>query len=150
MIVEPLTQLPRYFVVHPLFQKAYEFLCLVDSQGSPEGRFPIEEDRLIAIVSTGDREIGAKLEAHRRYIDIQYIISGVDRIGWKSVATCQDIASPYSIEQDKIFFADTPVTWIDVQPGCFAVFFPNDAHAPLTGEGTVKKVILKLAIETHQ
>ncbi len=148
MIVEPLNQLTRYVPLHPLFQKAYEFLCLVERQGMPEGRFLIDEERLIAIVSTGDREIGAHLEAHKRYIDIQYIISGVDRIGWRSVATCQDVASPYSAEQDKIFYADTPVTWVDVQPGCCAVFFPNDAHIPLCGEGTVKKVILKLILDT--
>ena len=147
MIVEPLDQVARYSTVHPLFQKACDFLRLVERQGMPEGRFPIEEDRLIAIVTTGDREIGAQLEAHRQYIDIQYIMSGIDRIGWKSVAACQDVASGYSAEQDKIFFADAPVTWIDVQPGCCAIFFPNDAHVPLSGEGMVKKVIVKLRIE---
>jgi biofilm protein TabA len=149
MIVEPLDQLRRYFGLHPLFQKAYDFLCLVERQGIPEGRYPLEGDRLIAIVTTGDREIGAQMEAHRLYIDIQYIISGIDRIGWRSVATCQDVSSAYSAEQDKIFFADAPVTWVDVQQGCLAVFFPNDAHVPLSGEGTVKKVILKLGLETQ-
>jgi YhcH/YjgK/YiaL family protein len=147
MIVEPLNQISRYSTLHPLFQKSHEFLCLVERQGMPEGRFFIEGDSLIAIVSTGDKEIRAHLEAHRRYIDIQYIISGIDRIGWRSVETCHDISSVYSVEQDKIFFADTPVTWVDVQPGCCAVFFPNDAHMPLCGEGPVKKVILKLAIK---
>jgi biofilm protein TabA len=147
MIVEPLDQLPRYFGLHPLFQKADDFLNLAERQGFPEGRYPLDGEKLIAIVSTGDREIGAQLEAHRRYIDIQYIMSGVDRIGWRPVATCQDIASAYAIEQDKIFFADAPAAWIDVPPGCFAIFFPNDAHVPLSGEGTVKKVILKVELE---
>jgi YhcH/YjgK/YiaL family protein len=147
MIVEPLDQFPRYFHLHPLFQKAYDFLSLVRLQGFPEGRFPIEEDQLIAIVSTGDKEPTAKLEAHRRYVDIHYIISGTDRIGWKSVATCKDVAVEYSPEQDKLLYADTPVAWVDVHPDCCAVFFPNDAHLPLSGEGPVKKIILKLAIE---
>ena len=148
MIVEPLDQLSRYFGLHPLFQKANDFLMLAERQGFPEGRYPLDGEKLIAIVTTGDREFGAQLEAHRRYIDIQYIMSGIDRIGWRSVASCQDIASAYAAEQDKIFFADTPVTWVDVQPGCFAIFFPNDAHVPLSGEGPVKKIIIKVEVET--
>lgn len=147
MILEPLDQFPRYFPLHPLFPKVHEFLRLVQSQGFPEGRFPIEGDRIIAIVSTGDKEPEAKLEIHRRYIDIQYIISGIDRMGWRPLAICTDVALDYSPEQDKILYADKPVAFVDVQPGSLAVFFPNDAHMPLTGEGRVKKVIVKVSVE---
>ncbi len=147
MIIEPLGQVPKYFPLHPLFEKAYEFCCIAERHGMPEGEFHIEGDRLIAIVSTGDREGGSHLEAHRRYIDMQYIMSGTDCIGWRSTATCQDIVSAYSKEQDNIFFGDEPASWIEIQAGCCVLLFPNDAHMSRYGERAGKKIILKIGIE---
>ena len=147
MIVEPLSSFVKYLSIHPLFPKAYDFLCLVQQQGFPEGHFLLDGQRLIATIVTGENELETPLESHRKYITIQYVISGIDRIGWRPVSTCLDIALEYSPEQDRISYSDMPTTQIDVQPDCLAIFFPHDAHSPLFGNGPVKKIILKVAVE---
>jgi biofilm protein TabA len=148
MIVEPLSFLLALSSVNPLFAKAFDFLTLVEQEGFPEGVFPLEGDSLKAIVEShmGKGKKAALLEAHKKYIDIQYVISGEDLIGWKPTELCGEIDQAYSGETDKMFFKDTPETWVKVRPGHFAIFFPHDAHAPLANKGNVKKVILKVKI----
>ena len=90
---------------------------------------------------------GARLEAHRRYIDIQFTINGHEEIGWKplgdwSAAT----AVAFDAARDVTFFSDRPDSWLSLPAGHFAIFFPDDAHAPLAGRGSLKKAIVKIAI----
>ena len=89
---------------------------------------------------------GARLEAHRRYIDIQYTIEGNEEIGWMPLATAGSPANPYDDTRDIVFFDRRPTTWLAVPEGTFAVFFPHDAHAPLGGRGALKKAIMKVAV----
>jgi YhcH/YjgK/YiaL family protein len=57
------------------------------------------------------------------------------------------IAEPYDPQKDIAFFADRPDTWIHVPAGRFAIFFPEDAHAPLGGLGLLKKAVVKIALD---
>lgn len=86
----------------------------------------------------------AHLEAHRRYIDIQYTIEGPEEIDWSPRASCVVPAGPFDSERDIMFFQDRPGTWFEVPPGRFAIFFPEDAHAPLGGQGPLKKAVVKI------
>ena len=90
----------------------------------------------------------ARLEAHRKYIDIQYVISGVEEMGWKARSRCQRPHDQYDAEKDIEFFADVPDNYVTVLPGQFVVFFPDDAHAPLIGTGEVHKIVIKVPIIT--
>ena len=85
----------------------------------------------------------ARLEAHRKYIDIQYVIAGVEEMGWNARIRCQQPHGQYDAEKDIEFFADTPNSYVTVHPGEFVIFFPDDAHAPLIGRGEVHKVVIK-------
>jgi biofilm protein TabA len=89
---------------------------------------------------------GARLEAHRRYIDIQYTIHGDEEIGWSPLAACTAPAGPFDATKDIIFFDDAPSSWLSVPRGSFAIFFPEDAHAPLAGRGALTKAIVKIAV----
>jgi YhcH/YjgK/YiaL family protein len=89
---------------------------------------------------------GARLEVHRKYIDIQYTVSGVEVIGWRGLADCSRVAEPFSEERDIGFFAERPDTWLIIPAGHFAIFWPDDAHAPLAGTGHVHKVVMKVAV----
>lgn len=148
MIVDALANTARYACLHPDFQQGFAFLQRPDLSRLPDGRHDIAGERLFALVSrTGGRgRAAAKLEAHRRYIDIQYIVSGVDVIGWRELSTCVRPESEFSVANDCIFFTDPSELWLDLGAERFAIFFPQDAHAPLAGEGPVHKIVIKVAV----
>jgi len=87
----------------------------------------------------------APLEAHRRYIDVQYVLSGADEMGWRALSDCKSPGG-YDAARDIEFFTDEPAAWATVSTGEFAIFFPHDAHAPLTGRGDIHKVVVKVAV----
>ncbi len=147
MILTTLTQSHRYAQLHPLFPLAFEFMRNTDLYALKPGRYPIAGDDLFAIVEhvPGRTREMARLECHRRYIDIQLILDGVDEMGWKPLADCYNPVSEYSAEKDIQFFHDAPASWIATPPDAFCIFFPDDAHAPLVSSGEVRKVIFKIA-----
>lgn len=108
----------------------------------------IAGDDLAVLVSSdqGRGRRNSPLEVHRRFIDIQYVISGNEVIGWRSFDSCKKSTSPFDDSRDIGFLADRPESWFRLSPGSFAVFFPTDAHAPLAGSGLVRKAVVKIAV----
>jgi biofilm protein TabA len=154
MVLDTLARCHRYTPLHPAFARAFAFLngpqwaALASGPAGAE-RHDIDGDRLyVSIARTDGRgHDGARLEAHRRYIDIQLTIEGHEEIGWKSLSDCAQPAGTFDAAKDIVFFSDRPESWVSLPAGHFAIFFPHDAHAPLAGRGTVKKAIMKIAIE---
>ena len=148
MIFSTLSQSERYADLHPLFPVAFEYIRNTDLLSLAPGHYPIVADKLFAIVEhiPGRTRAEAKLEVHRRYIDIQLVLEGSDEMGWKALADCHNPISDYSAEQDIQFFSDAPASWIAVPPDHFCIFFPEDAHAPLVSTGSIRKVIFKIAV----
>ena len=149
MILSALSQTSRYAALHPLFQQAFDYMRDTDLNALAPGRYPIVGDELFAIVeqAPGKTKEMAKLEAHRKYIDIQLVLDGDERMGWKPLADCLNPVSEHSEEKDIRFFHDAPASWIAVPPDHFCIFFSEDAHAPLVGEGQIRKVIFKVAVQ---
>lgn len=147
MIFSTLSQSDRYAALHPLFPRAFEFIRDTDLLALAPGRHPIVGDDLFVIVESvsGRSRAEAQLECHRRYIDIQLVLEGVDEMGWKVLADCHEPVADYSAEKDIQFFRDAPASWIATPPGAFCIFFPEDAHAPLVSSGAVRKLIFKIA-----
>ena len=147
MILDALSEWRRYSDIHPAFPQAFAYLAGADLSSLPAGRLPIDGERLFVIVD--DREgrgpEGARLEAHRTYLDLQVTIEGTEVIGWRPLDLCHHPSGRFDGERDVGFFEDPPESWVTVPPGRFAVFFPADAHAPLAGRGALKKAILKIA-----
>jgi YhcH/YjgK/YiaL family protein len=148
MILSSLSQAERYATLHPLFPRVFEEIRHTDFFAMAPGRYNLLGEDLIAIVELvpGKTREVARLEAHRRYIDIQWVLDGVDEMGWKPLADCFNPVSEHSVEKDIRFFNDAPASWIAVPPDHFCVFFPEDAHAPLVSAGMVRKVIFKIAV----
>jgi biofilm protein TabA len=148
MILDTLNNAGRYVALHRGFRKAFAFLRRRNLAALPDGRCPVAGTRVYAMVSRG-RGRGRKaspLEAHRQYVDIQYMVSGDELIGWRDRKGCRGRSRGYSRARDIEFFKAEPAAWVRVPPGSFAVFFPEDAHAPLAGRGPVHKVVVKVAI----
>ena len=149
MILDRLEYADRYFELHPLFRRAFDFLRHTTLEDLAPGRHEIDGDRLYAMVAhgSGQRREEAKLEAHHKYIDIHVAIAGVDEMGWKSRALCTMPKGNYDREADAEIFVDTPDAWVAVGPGAFGIFFPRDAHAPMVGDGELHKVVVKIACD---
>jgi biofilm protein TabA len=154
MILAPLAEMDRFARLHPLFPAAIDYLRSADLAGLPPGKHAIQGDRLFVIIAEdlGRGRERSPLEAHRRYIDLQYIVRGADEMGWRRLATCTHPQAPFDLDRDIIFFDDPPETWFTVPPGALAVFFPEDAHAPLAGQfpgdaGALRKAVVKVAVD---
>lgn len=148
MILDRLDSHLKYTRLHGRFNEAFQFLLRADLASIDDGRHVVDGEHLYASVEhrTGREREGARLEVHRRYIDIQYTVSGVEVIGWRPLAECRRWTEPFEPGRDVGFFAERPDTWLVVPEGHFALFHPDDAHAPLGGTGPVHKVVMKIEV----
>jgi biofilm protein TabA len=147
MILDKLSGSGRYAGLHQDFARAFEFLSKTGLGSLAAGRHEIDGDRMFVLIDhkSGRGREGARLEAHRVYIDIQYTFEGMEEIGWSPLDACRPPTGGFDAEKDIGFFNDDrPATWLSVPPGLFAIFFPTDAHAPLAGRGLLKKAIVKI------
>ena len=153
MILDRLENAARYAGMYPGFAAAFKFLREAKAAELPPGKIELDGRRLHVSVDhkVGRGRTGTKLEAHRKYIDIQYTFEGEEEIGWKPAAECKQPTAAYDEKKDIGVFADAAETWVAVPQGSFAIFFPEDAHAPLAGaKGLgVKKLVVKVAVEEN-
>lgn len=148
MIIDSLENAEKYYSVHPRFAKAFEYLKSQDLQALEVGKYVIEEGALTAAVTAKDgvKAEEAKFEAHNKFIDIQVVISNNEKMGWSTRSTCKDPVADYNPEKDVIFFKDKPGMYFELKPAQFVIFFPEDVHAPMIGEGPIKKLVVKVKI----
>ena len=86
------------------------------------------------------------MEVHKKYIDIQLGIAGLNEFGWRPLSDCSQWSKPFNDADDVGFFADAPDLWVTVKPEQFAVFFPEDAHTPKGGSGPLQKIVVKVPV----
>jgi biofilm protein TabA len=148
MVLDALPQLKRYLNLHPALRIASDAIVSRDLGTLAPDRYEIDGPRVYLSVDNKQAHGRgqARLESHRRYIDIQVTIAGQEEIGWRPVSACHAPAGAFDEQRDIQFYEDAPATWLAVPPGYFAIFFPQDAHAPLAGTGLLKKAIFKIAV----
>lgn len=136
-------------VSNPFYQRALEYILQNDLIALPNGRHTIEGDNLW--VNIMDSELRspseAKFEAHKLYIDIQIPLSVPESYGVKNRNKCQQPIGEFNEVDDYILFDDEITTIVTCQPGEMIVFTPEDAHAPLIGEGPIHKAIFKVRMK---
>ena len=149
MILDQLINADLYKPLQSRLAKGFDFLQQSDLEQLAAGRHEIDSDEVFALLSDdqGKGQAGALIEHHRRYLDIQYVVRGEDRIGWLPTANCQRVQQAYDTDSDLAFYYDRPSCWLSVPAGSFAIFFPDDAHAPLGGLGAVRKVVVKVLLD---
>ena len=148
MIIDTLSNAEKYFSLNQRFRAAFGYLRTPIARNLDSMRNEIDGDKVIALVTRkmGKQRTDAKLEVHRKYIDIQFVLGGIDTIGWKSACDCGEVLTPYDDEKDIGFFADQPVMWLPVPQGTYAIFFPEDAHAPMVSNREIHKITVKVAV----
>jgi len=149
MIADILAQYRRYTNLSPRFAAAFEFLANLPAN-QPDGRCEIDGDNCFALVQSYTTKplAQAKFEAHRQYIDIQFIQAGRETLLWSPLAALTQVTEPYAADRDIAFFASPPQwTPIHLCAGQFTIFFPEDGHAPgieSIGPDAVRKVVIKV------
>jgi YhcH/YjgK/YiaL family protein len=94
----------------------------------------------------GQSKIEAKLECHRKYIDIQLVLDGTDEMGWKLFADCLTPIDNFNTANDVQFFNDAPLNWLTTPANKFCIFFPEDAHSGMNSERHLHKAVFKIAV----
>lgn len=132
-----------------VWDKAFVFLNRKDLATLAPGKYPIDGDKVYATVGefvTKDMD-STKWESHRKYIDLQYMITGKEKIGVASVAGAK-VTAAYDDAHD-IAHYETNGHFYVAEPGTFFLFFPTDAHRPDLKEKTndhVKKLVIKIGV----
>ena len=149
MILDNLKNAALYYGLSPRLKKALELLAARDWSTVEPGIHELEGRDIYANVM--ERELktreAAKLEVHNDYIDIQMLVTGTsESFGWSERCNLKQPQGEFNPTKDIQLFDDVPQTYYTLCPGQFTVLFPEDGHAPLVGEGTVKKVILKVRL----
>ncbi len=148
MILDSLKNSEAYEKLHPLFKEVFDYLKSVDFSKAEVGKTELRGKDLFVMVSDSDMkaEADAKVEAHNKYIDIQLPIDKPETYGWKARAELKEECESFNEEKDIQFFYDKGTTLVTAVPGDFAVFFPQDGHAPCIGEGKIRKVVVKIKL----
>lgn len=150
MIIDTLNNAAKYSCVHPLFGKAFEYIQSIDLNQIASGDIEIDGENLKAIVfkkpgKTMEESL-EKFECHNQHIDIQLCISGRERICWKPRESCKEPKGSYNSDKDVLYFNDAPDMYFTLAKLQFAILFPEDVHAPMIGEGDIKKLVVKVKI----
>ncbi|MCD7899269.1 MAG: YhcH/YjgK/YiaL family protein [Bacteroides sp.] len=146
MVVDTLDNLEKYASLNPLFPEVVKFLTSTDLNRLEIGKIVLKENDLIVNVTQASpkKKEEAKLETHNEFIDIQIPLSSVEMMGYTPGKDCQPNNAPYNEGKDITFFNGLATDYLTVKPGMFAIFFPQDGHAPAITEAGVKKVIVKV------
>lgn len=149
MILDSLNNTSAYESLHPLFKKAFEYVKSTDFFSLEAGKTELEGKQLIVTIAEifGKNKTEALIETHDKYIDIQLPLIGREKIGWKPRSELNEVSVPYNQVNDITFYVDKPTSYSKIYPGQFAVYFPEDGHAPGIGEGAIRKVIVKVLAE---
>jgi YhcH/YjgK/YiaL family protein len=133
----------------PRLNRAVEYLRTADLSDLSLGRHDVDGDRLFALVQeyTTKKPHECRWEAHRMYIDVQYVVRGVERMGYANIAHARE-QDAYDAARDVAFF-EPGDDYLTVREGMLAIFGPEDVHAPscaLVHPAPVRKIIVKVAV----
>jgi biofilm protein TabA len=137
----------QYHLNKTYWDKAFAFLKNQDLKKIEKGKYPIDGDNVFASVTTDSTKNfdNTNWESHRKYIDLQYVISGEEKIGVYPVANAT-VTKEYEEKRDAANYSADGKLYSAV-PGTFFIFFPSDAHRPnITSGGNKpdKKIVIKV------
>jgi YhcH/YjgK/YiaL family protein len=145
MIIDSLENISFYASLNPLFEKAVDFIKQNNLESLQHGIIKIDGDDLFVNVSLakGKTADDAKLETHNKMIDIQIPLSAPETMGYTPRKDLPE--AEYNEAKDISFYEGRAQEYVTVYPGMFAIFFPQDGHAPcITPETEIKKLIFKV------
>lgn len=151
MISDSIKNRHIYSAISPQIKAGLDYLANTDFSVMEPGRYELDGSNVFALVQAYDSlpvEQG-KWECHRKYIDIQYIAEGIEKIGFANIGKMK-VSVEYNPEKDVAFLSGVG-DYATLVKGEFGIFFPDDAHQPKVAPGNVpapvKKVVIKIKVD---
>ena len=148
MVIDRIAVHKKYHKLDSGIRKALEYLYTTDFQNMETGRHDIDGESIFALVNDYKTKpvSDGLFEAHRKYIDVQFVASGSELIGYAPLSS-QTVTTPYSEEHDYALFKGD-ASYVRLNQGMFAIFFPEDLHMPGVDEvsSDVRKVVVKVKV----
>ncbi len=148
MIIDRIENAALYYPLHPKFKQAFDYVNSINVYSIPVGRHEIDNKMYVLVqeYTTKLKEQG-KWEAHRRYIDLQYVVQGAEGMGYANIHDLRQ--DEYIPEKDFLpLFGEGQQ--IELRSGYFVLLFPGDAHMPSMALGEsqpARKIVVKIAVE---
>lgn len=146
MIYDTFQNASRYRGLSPRFARAFDYLLQTDIVAQPDGRVDLIPGEVWATIMRKPARTAAvaQFEYHRRYADIQCCVEGSEQMGWHPDLAGLQEAKAYDGEKEAGMMHGPIRDFVPLHAGRFAIFFPNEPHAPMIGEGMLTKVVLKV------
>lgn len=153
MMKDNLQHIDYYNYLSPGIYFGLKYLKNTDFSKMENGKYELKEGKVYAIVQdyNSKPETEGKFEAHREYIDIQFIIEGEEKIGVGNLEDFQEVTE-YDEEKDIVFLTpkdEAKIDFVKVIPGEYMILLPKDVHMPsiaVDSPNYVKKVVVKVLI----
>lgn len=148
MVLDSLENSVNYEALNPRMKEAFDYVKNTDWSKVEPGKIMLDGKNLFInyMVQPGKTVEAAKFETHNDYLDIQIPLDGVEQMGWMPTCELQMPDAPYNPEKDITKYSDKTDALITVKPMHFAIFWPWDGHQPCIGEGTWRKLVVKIKL----
>lgn len=148
MLVSSMKKYKNILNFFPQLEIVFDYVIKNINNKTLDGQYNITKE-IYAVVQTCQPKIKNEqvLEKHKKYVDLQLVISGKEKIGWKFFDKKFKVLKKYNTKKDISFYSNTPDTFINLKKGEFAIFFPEDTHAPLCCDNIVKKCVVKIPVK---
>lgn len=147
MIIDVLNNSEKYNFLHKDFKLVFDYLKNNDLKAMACGSYKLRGDDVFFNLQEYETKPVQKLEAHKKYIDIQVVISGCEDMGYTDISNTE-VSEDYNEEKD-VMFLKGEVKTLRAENKNFLIFYPNDAHMPALAVNepqTVKKAIFKIKV----
>ena len=140
----------QYHKDKTMWEKVFKFLKENDLVNMPVGKYPIDGNRCFVNVSDAKTKSpdNVLIESHQKYIDLQYMVTGAERMGLISKADAK-VVKPYNPEKDNANYTGDKVKYYTLSGKKFFLLFPDELHkASIWTSGketTGRKVVVKIA-----
>lgn len=150
MILDGIDRASAYRPLSPRLAAALDYLQHTDFSKMADGRYDLDGDRVYALVQRYQTRLPDPIiwESHRRYIDVQYVAAGAERMGWMPLSAEPVVTQPYEEEKDAALYSGQG-DFLELRQGSFVIFTPHDVHAPglaVGGPAAVVKVVVKVQV----
>ena len=153
MIFDKIENISDYFEELPLLKKVEDFVVDFKNGQLADGTYEIDGKRVFAMVQsyrTRQQTHEMMFEAHKKYIDLQYIVNGIEKIRWARLDSVDLVEEKYSTDGDIAFYEGDAMFDFTLTKGTFLLLYPEDAHLPglsAQKDVNVRKIVFKIQVD---